>query len=158
MHALVATNFSGEFFVSGIPAGGVLVNVSAPGYNSVLVEVFLSSIYTTVSGGAPLVVTLTESSGAPSTTVVADSFPTLENLLASLGSGAVLLGASALISGLGARAAFRRGPVTHAIVGGAAALVRRRRCSPSERPSSSRTSSCRRSLWPLWARSRFRWG
>jgi hypothetical protein len=123
MHALVVTNFTGAFLVTGIPAGGVLVNVSAPGYNSVLVQVFLSSIYTTVSGGAPLVVTMTESSGTPSTTVVADSFPTLENLLASLGSGAVLLGASALITGLGARAALRRGPVTHAVVGGAAALV-----------------------------------
>ena len=123
MHALVVTNSSGQFLIRGIPAGGVFVNVSAPGYNTVLVEVFLSSIYVSTSPSSALVVTLTASTGPTSTTVVPSPFPTLENLLASLGSAAVLLGIAGAIAGLGARAALRRGRVTHAVVGGAAALV-----------------------------------
>jgi hypothetical protein len=123
MHALVVTNASGEFLIAGIPAGGVFVNVTAPGFNSVLLEIFLSSIYTSTSPGSALIVTLTASTGTTSTTVVQSPFPSLENLLASLGSAAVLLGMAAIIAGLGARAALRRGRVTHAVVGGAAALV-----------------------------------
>jgi len=122
-HELVLSNASGGFVVTGIPAGGVSVNVSAPGYSSVLVEVFVSAIYATASSSSPLVVTLTASAGSPSTIVVQSPFPTLENLLASLGSAAVLLGIAALIAGVGARAALRKGRVTHAVVGGAAALI-----------------------------------
>jgi Carboxypeptidase regulatory-like domain len=123
MDTVVLTNSSGAFSVVGIPAGGVLVNVSAPGFDSVLVQVFLSSIYATSSGGSPLVVELTPSNVAASTTVIQSPFPSLENLLASLGSAAVLLGIAAAIAGLGARAAFRPGRASHAVVGGAAALV-----------------------------------
>jgi len=123
MHAFMITNATGDFAISGIPAGGVQVNVSAPGFGSVVVEVFLSSIYATSSGSSPLVVTLAPSNVTTATTVVQSPFPTLENFLASLGSAAVLLGAAAAIAGAGARAALRQGRTTHAVVGGAAALV-----------------------------------
>ena len=123
MRLLLVTNATGEFHIGGIPAGGLALNVSAPGFGSTLIELFLSSIYTTVSGPGPLVITLTPTTTPSSTTVTQSPFGSLEELLASLGSAAVLLGSAAVISGLGARAAFRGGRPSHAVVGGAAALV-----------------------------------
>jgi hypothetical protein len=123
MQETVVTNVSGAFTIHGIPAGGVQLNVSAPGFDPVLVLIFLSSVYATSGDGSPLVIALPTSSGSSGATVVQSPFPTLENFLASMGSAAVLLGLAAAISAFGARAAFRRGRPTYSVVGGAAALV-----------------------------------
>jgi len=121
--AAVVTNGSGQFAFTGVPAGGALVNVSAPGYGSVAVVIFLSQPYRAPADSGGLVVTLQPSSVSGGTTVVESPFSSLEGFLTSLWSGTVLFGIAAAVSGLGAVYAREGRHRAVPVAAGAAALV-----------------------------------
>ncbi|MCI4340150.1 MAG: carboxypeptidase-like regulatory domain-containing protein [Thermoplasmata archaeon] len=121
--ATVVTNATGHFAVSGLPAGGVQVNVSAPGFDPVIVEVFVSSIYATAGASSGLTISLAPTSDTATTTVVQSPFGSLESFLTSLGAAALILGIAAVLAAVGARSARRAERPTYAVAGGAATLL-----------------------------------
>ncbi len=123
MRASVVTNATGHFSVSGVPAGGVTLNVSAPGFDSVIVQLFVSSIYATSGASSGLLVVLAPASTPSAHTVVQGPFATLEGFLTSLWSAAAILGIAAILAAVGARASRRNDRPTFAVAGGAATLL-----------------------------------
>lgn len=121
------TGAAGEFRFVGVAPGGVTLNVSAPGYRSAVVDLFVSATYSTLGGGGSRVIIYLAGSTGPtnvtSTNVVAPAFANLETFVANDLSSAILLGLGATVAGAGAWA-VRRG--THPAVGtagGCAAVV-----------------------------------
>ncbi len=115
------TGTGGSFSFSGVPAGGVTLNVSAPGYSPVSVETFASSIYATQISG--LAIDLSPGSSSNVSTIVLTDFPDLEQLVASLGSGAILLGAVTVVAGAAAVITARVERPAIAVIGGGAGVV-----------------------------------
>lgn len=115
------TGVGGGFSFSGLPPGGVTLNVTAPGFTTVTLTTFVSSIYGTQAEG--LEVALAPGSSTNVTTVALAPFPDLEQFLASVGSGAVLLGLIAVVAGAAAVATARADRPALGVVGGAAGAV-----------------------------------
>ena len=112
---------TGGFSFSGVPVGGIALNISQSGYAPVTVVTFASSVYD--AGTTGLVVTLVPGSVGNGTTVALSPFPDLESFLASVGSGVVLLGLVAVIGAVGAVVTARSDRPAVGVVGGAAALL-----------------------------------
>jgi hypothetical protein len=117
------TGPGGLFSIPGVPAGGISVNVSAPGYQPEVLELFLSNVYQSVSDPQALSFVLAPGSGASTTFVGASSFGDLEGFLTSLWSAAAVLVIAAVLAGAGAVAAFRYRRPGLAVAGGAAAAA-----------------------------------
>jgi Carboxypeptidase regulatory-like domain len=115
------TASDGSFSFSNVPPGGVTVNVTAPGYSPQTLTTFVSVVYVTQTTG--LVIFLSPGGAANASTVSLAPFPDLEQFLASIGSGAVLLGIIALVAGFAAVATFRQDRPAVGVVGGAAGLL-----------------------------------
>jgi len=115
------TSGSGQFSFSGIPTGGITVNISQSGYAPVSVVTFASSVYD--AGTTSLSVTLTPGTSSNGTTVALSPFPNLESFLASIGSGVVLLGLVAVVGGIAAVVTARSDRPAVGVVGGAAGIL-----------------------------------
>jgi Carboxypeptidase regulatory-like domain len=115
------TGLDGSFSFASVPPGGVTVNVSAAGYAPVSVTTFVSSVYSPSSGG--IAVVLSPGGTANATTIALAPFPDLEQFVASLGSGAVLLGIVTLVAGTAGIATWRDDRPALGVVGGAAGLL-----------------------------------
>ncbi|MGC2789069.1 MAG: carboxypeptidase-like regulatory domain-containing protein, partial [Thermoplasmata archaeon] len=117
----VTTDFTGAFSFDNVPSGGVTLNVTAVGYSPVTVATFVSVVYLTQATGLEIVLT---PGGAGNVTAIAlTPFPDLEQFVASVGSGAVLLGIIALVAGFAAIATARDDRPAVGVVGGAAGLL-----------------------------------
>jgi hypothetical protein len=90
----------GSFTFSGLPAGGVAVEVTDAGYSPITVDVFVSTLYS--SGATGFTVELTPGGASNATTVALTPFPDLEQFVAAIGSGVVILG---LVAGIALYAA-----------------------------------------------------
>lgn len=115
------TGFNGSFWFEGVPTGGIAVSVSLSGYAPLTVNTFASSVYD--AGTTGILVILESGSAANSTTVSLSPFTDLESLLASIGSGVVLLGLVALVAGGAAVVTFRRDRPTVGVIGGGAGVL-----------------------------------
>ncbi len=115
------TGVAGAFSFSGLPPGGVALNVSAPGFAPVTLTTFVSSIYGTQSEG--LEIALAPGGASNATSVALAPFGDLEQFVASVGSAAVLLGIIAAIAGAAAIATFREDRPALGVVGGAAGIL-----------------------------------
>jgi hypothetical protein len=115
------TDDSGGFSFGGVPAGGVNLTVSFPGYSPVTEELLLARPFDTASGG--LTVTMVPGGGASASTVVTTPFSTLESLVADLWSGASLFAVTALVVAYGAVAATRKERPALVAAAGAASAV-----------------------------------
>lgn len=116
-----ATGPGGGFSFSAVPSGGVTLNVSAAGYATVTVTTFVSVVYGTQATG--LEILLPPAGSSNGTAITLAPFPDLEQFLASVGSGAVLLAIIALVAGFAAVASFREDRLPIGVVGGAAGIV-----------------------------------
>ncbi|MGI0071012.1 MAG: carboxypeptidase regulatory-like domain-containing protein [Thermoplasmata archaeon] len=117
----VVTGADGAFSFGHVPSGGVAINVSAIGYSPVTVDTFVSAVYN--AGATGLTIVLTAGATGNGSTVSLSPFPDLETFLASVGSGAVLLGIIALVGGFSAIATVRHDRPALGIVGGAAGVL-----------------------------------
>jgi hypothetical protein len=115
------TGPGGTFSFSHVPAGGVTLNVSAPGFSTRSVLTFVSSVYAGPTSG--IVIDLTPGAASNVTSVALAEFPDLEQFVAALGSGAVLLAVVTLVAGAAAVLASRRDRPALAVIGGGAGLV-----------------------------------
>jgi hypothetical protein len=115
------TAIDGSFSFTGVPPGGVTLNVTATGYAPVTVTTFVSLVWGTQSTG--LVIVLMPGSSANGSSLALAPFPDLEQFLASIGSGAILLGLIALIAGFAAVATFRADRPALGVVAGAGGVV-----------------------------------
>ncbi len=110
----------GTFRVAGVPYGGIELEAGAPGYSGFHESLFVSPVYTSVSGDLTnLVLSLTPGGRSNAAALITTVFPDLESLVASLWSGTAILGIAALVTGLAAVAA-RSGRWPLAVAAGAA--------------------------------------
>jgi hypothetical protein len=120
--ATVVTGPTGQFLLTGVPAGGLVLNVTAPGFARSVVQVFLSKTYSATGGAGALRIVL-PAAGQASTTVLDSPFADLESYLTSLWSAAILLGIAALVAAVGAWAMAAGRRPAFGVAGGAAAMV-----------------------------------
>jgi hypothetical protein len=119
----VATGSDGSFAFSDVPPGGIVLNVSAAGYGPVLVELFASSVYSTVGVGRAVDVSLAPGTVNNVTYLSYTPFGDLDGFLTSLGSSAVLLGLCAVAAAVGTVAAYRGRRLPYAVAGAGAAIA-----------------------------------
>jgi len=117
----VLTGPDGTFSFGSVPAGGVTINVTAPGYASRSVSTFVSSVYDGPTSG--IVIEMTPGSPSNVTSVSLAEFPDLEQLVASLGAGAILLGVVTIVAGAAAVVSTRADRPAVAVIGGAAGML-----------------------------------
>jgi Carboxypeptidase regulatory-like domain len=115
------TGIGGGFSFTSVPTGGVTLNVSAPGYASQSVSTFVSTIYAGPTTG--IVIDLTPGTPANVTTVALAQFPDLEQFVAALGSGAILLAMVTLVAGAAAVITSRADRPALAVIGGASGML-----------------------------------
>ena len=113
----------GEFMVSHVPYGGIVVTAGANGYQDIQLQLFFSPVYSSVTGSLQkLEFELAPYNGSSATVIDTTEFPDLESFVASVWSGTGLLWIGALFTGLGLVAA-RRDKIPLVVVGGATAIV-----------------------------------
>jgi hypothetical protein len=117
----VVTGPDGTFSFGSVPPGGVTLNVSAPGYESQSVSTFVSSVYAGPTSG--IVIELTPGTSSNVTSVALADFPDLEQFVAALGTGAILLGIVTLTAGAAAVVTTRADRPAVAVIGGAAGVL-----------------------------------
>jgi Carboxypeptidase regulatory-like domain len=110
----------GQFGLSGLPTGGVALNVSYPRFAPVRVDVFLSTVY---SGGATsIVVTLLAGNYSNRSTVSLTPFLDVETFVAAIGGAVVLLGLVTVIAAVSAVVTLRSDRPAVGVVGGGAGV------------------------------------
>ncbi len=115
------TGPEGTFSFGSVPSGGVTLNVSAPGYASRSVSTFVSSVYAGPTSG--IVIQLTPGLASNVTSVALADFPDLEQFVAALGAGAILLGVVTIVAGAAAVITARADRPAIGVIGGAAGVV-----------------------------------
>jgi hypothetical protein len=119
----VTTSAGAEFQVPGVPAGGVLLNVTAPSYEATLYSLFLSPVYSSIQQPDSLTIDLV---AGPSTNTSSQGvvvYGDMEGFLTGVGSSAAIVGIAALIAAVAAVSAWRRTGPAWVVSGGAAAAV-----------------------------------
>lgn len=113
---------AGRFSFSGVPSGGVSINVTYGGaYAPATLYTFVDPVYNTGSVGLTIVVyPLSETNG---TTVTLTDFPDLESFLSSIDGAVALLGLAAIVSGAAAVAIRVSHPRAVGVVGGGAGVA-----------------------------------
>lgn len=119
----VVTGSTGSFSFEGIRPGGVELNVTLAGYSTVLVQTFVSAVY--VAGGSPggLAIVLDPGPASNETVVDLTPFPSLESFVATIWSGAALLGLAAIVAGVAAVVTWRADRPAPGVAGGAAMIA-----------------------------------
>ena len=117
----VTTGLNGAFAFSNVGAGGIALNITAPGFAPVTVSTFASPVYGTATTG--LVVVLVPGSSSNASAVSLSPFPDLETFVASIGSGVAVLGIVALLGGWAAVVTARSNRPAVGVVGGAGGLL-----------------------------------
>jgi hypothetical protein len=117
----VVTGPDGTFSFGSVPPGGVTLNVSAPGYASRSVATFVSSVYAGPTSG--IVIDMTPGTPTNVTSVALTAFPDLEQFVAALGTGAILLGFVTLTAGAAAVVTSRSDRPAVGVIGGAAGVL-----------------------------------
>ncbi len=111
---------NGAFTLSGLPTGGLSIHFQEPGYSPVIVLAFVSPLFS--AGAAGLLVQLAPGSAANATTVSLTPFPTLEQFVAAIAAGALVLALVAAVAVLAGFRTLRDDRPALGIVGGGAGL------------------------------------
>ncbi len=120
MVARHTTGSTGAFAFDEVPAGGIELNVTAPGFSPVVVYTFASRSYSTQTEGIGVV--LTPGASGNESVAALTPFVDLETLLAYVGGAAVLLGGAAVAAGVGAVALRRPEGAVLGVIGAGAAV------------------------------------
>jgi hypothetical protein len=115
------TGPSGTFDFPGVPAGGIELNVTAPGCGPTVVYTFASKSYSTQTRG--LEITLEPGGPSNSSVNALTPFGDLETLLAYVGGAAVLLGSAAVVAGAASIAVRRPNGGVPGVIGAGAAVA-----------------------------------
>ena len=112
---------AGTFTFQHVAPGGISLNITLAGYAPATVTTFASPIYSTQTTGLAIVLSPGSTSNATTTTL--SPFPNLETFVASVGSGAALLGIVALLGGWATVVTARSNRPAVGVVGGAGGLL-----------------------------------
>jgi hypothetical protein len=115
------TGPDGVFSFASVPAGGVRLNATLPGYAPALYDTFVSSVYD--AGTQGIQITLSPGGVANTSSVSLSPFTTLEAFLASIGSGTLLLVLVAAVAGAAVVRSGRRPRPALGVIGGGAGLL-----------------------------------
>jgi hypothetical protein len=121
--ATASTGPNGTFSFAAVPPGGIALNISQLGYGSLVVELFASSVYSSLGISGVLSVTLPTGNASVTTYESETPFGDLNSFLTDLWSSSVLLGMGAIVAGVGAYAAFRQRRFPYAVAGAGAAIA-----------------------------------
>jgi hypothetical protein len=115
------TGPDGSFSLSGIPTGGLKLQFTLAGYSTAWVYAFVSTLYS--SGATGVSVTLTEGQTQNISSFELTPFSDLEQFVAAIGAGVVLLGLVAAVSVYAAVLTTRSDRPAVGVVGGGAGLL-----------------------------------
>jgi hypothetical protein len=115
-----ATGLDGTFVVTGLPTGGVAVNVSYPGFSPLTIDVFVSTVYS--AGANAIDVTLVGGNSSNGTLGSLTPFVNLETFVAAIGGAVVLFGVVAAIAAAAGILTLRSDRPALGVVGGGAGL------------------------------------
>lgn len=118
------SSLNGSFLVANVPSGGIVLNVTAPGYAPEQFDLFDSPIYSAPgSGTVGINVTLARGTASDGILFVESSFPSLEALVATLWAGAVILGVGTILVAVALRLGWRGERPAWGVAAGATALL-----------------------------------
>ncbi|MCI4328482.1 MAG: carboxypeptidase regulatory-like domain-containing protein [Thermoplasmata archaeon] len=121
--ATTTTGGDGSFEFLHVPAGGVTLNFTRPGFAPLVLQLFASQRYSTAGIGSPVHVTLSPGDPGNVRVLTLSPFGNLNGFLTSLWSASILLGIGALVAGIGTLAAFRERKIPYAVAGAGAAIA-----------------------------------
>ncbi len=119
----VTTGPQGRFLVPGVPAGGVLLNITTPRSQAALVSLFLSPVYSSIPDPTNFTVLLAPGSPENATVQGSAVYGDMEGMLTGVWSGSAVLAIASGLAGIAAVAAWRRRGPTWVVAGGTAAAV-----------------------------------
>ncbi len=115
------TALDGSFAFSGLPTGGLTLEFSDAGYSTVYVYAFVSTLYS--AGATGLEVTMGPGAANNNSSFALTPFTDLEQFVAAIGAGVVLLGFVAIVAGYAALLTVRADRPALGVVGGGAGLM-----------------------------------
>ncbi len=123
-HAVEVTSANGAFAFSGVPGGGITLNVTNRTYGYLRLEFFLTPLYQSLGGNPQQIFfRFSPDPTANNVTIVDTPFGDLETFLASLFGGAVVVGVAGAVAALGALGIRQHRSRTIPLAGGAAGVA-----------------------------------
>lgn len=121
-HASERTGPTGRFLFPAVPAGGILLNISAPGYAPISEQRFVTPVYASPSGRLTNLTVVLYPGGPADAVVLAESpFNDLTEFISSVWSGTVVLAFGAAVAAIGAVRLARKDRPAVGIGGGVGA-------------------------------------
>ncbi|MCI4325158.1 MAG: carboxypeptidase regulatory-like domain-containing protein [Thermoplasmata archaeon] len=121
--ATTTTASDGTFSFPHVPAGGVTLNFTDPGFAPVVIQLFASQLYSTAGIGSPVNVEMSPGEPGNVTDVALTPFGDLAGYLTSLWSASALLALGAVVAAVGTIAAYRERRLPFAVAGAGAAVA-----------------------------------
>ena len=115
------TALDGSFAFSNLPTGGLTFEFTEAGYSPVTVYAFVSTLYSAGASGMQVTMPLGAADNGSSVTLT--PFSDLEQFVAAIGGGIVLLGFVAVLAGYAALLTLRSDRPAVGVVGGGAGLM-----------------------------------
>jgi len=110
----------GDFQFTGVPTGGVTLNVTLAGYAPASVSTFVSPVYD--AGSTGIGITLARGGAGNGTSAALSPFPDLTSFLASIVAGIALLALVGIVAALAAAVTLRQDRPAVGVVGGSAGI------------------------------------
>ncbi len=114
------TGADGSFSIAGLPTGGLAITFTRSGYSPVTVDAFVSTLYS--AGATGLGVSMARGGPSNASTYALTPFTDLEQFVASIGAGILLLGLVAVLAAYAGVLTLRADRPAVGVVGGAAGL------------------------------------